>query len=329
MTGRVARKISLAAALALAVLGVVRASLEKFDQQRQAIYAAAQAEQKRLGITNRASLGSQYPTPEIALASSGSGSACLAPGETAQIVIKGQFKPGTKFLLRSERLEILTENVTATEYRATVKVPADIGPESADLHAFTPVSAFHAAIQNAVVVTGRFEWHMDVSNGWRVIARLLEDTRCQARGGSGSMKYQLDFFKGAETTPFEKRTATLYFDPYSSENYHFDIDEADQTGGAQAEMEKIAKRFQDPNLKLEEMEKLTARIEVLQKQIMAEYQKMADPAYQKQLEQKKLEFGCEDIYLKLTGVQFTGYIRCSDKVGRDLKITGTLKFLGK
>jgi hypothetical protein len=326
MTRSFARKISLAAALVLAVLGIVRASLEKFDQQRQAIYVAAQAEQKRLGITNRATLGSQYPTPEISLASAGP--ACVVPGETAQIVIKGKFKPGTKFLLRSDRLEILTENVTPTEYRATVKVPADIGPEDADLHAFAPVSAFHSAIENAVVVSGRYEWHMNVSNGWRVIARLLEDTRCKSTSG-GSMKYQLDFFKGAETTPFEKRTATLYYDPYSNENYHFDIDEADQTGGAQAEMEKIAKRFQDPNLKPEEMEKLTARMEVVQQQLMAEMQKMTDPAYQKQLEQKKLEFGCEDIYLKLTGAQFAGYMRCSEKVGRELKITGTLKFLGK
>jgi hypothetical protein len=169
---------------------------------------------------------------------------------------------------------------------------------------------------------------MNVSNGWRIIARLLEDTRCKSSSG-GSMKYQLDFFKGAETTPFEKRTATLYFDPYSNENYHFDIDEADATGGAQAEMEKIAKRFQDPNLTPAEMEKLTARMEVIQQQLMAEMQKMTDPAYQKAQEQKKLEFGCEDIYLKLAGVQFTGYMRCSEKVGRELKITGTLKFLGR
>lgn len=328
MTGKVARKISLAAALALAVLGVVRASLEKFDQQRQAIYVAAQAEQKRLGITTRAALGSQYPTPEIALAAPGSGSTCAVPGETVQLVIKGKFKPGTKFLLRSDRLEILTENVTPTEYRATVKVPADIGPESADLHAFAPVSAFHSAIDNAVVVTGRYEWHMNVSNGWRIIARLLEDTRCNS-GSGGRMKYQLDFFKGAETTPFEKRTATLYFDPYSSENYHFDIDEADATGGAQAEMEQIARRFQDPKITPAEMEKLNARIEVLQKQMMEQYQKMADPAWQKQQEQKKQEFGCEDIYLKLTGLQFAGTMRCSEKVGTSLKITGTLKFLGK
>ena len=325
MTGRVARKISLAAALTLAVLGIARASLEKFDQQRQAIYAAAQAEQKRLGITSRAALGSQYPTPEVVLASP----ACIVPGETAQIVVKGKFKPGTQFLLRSNRLELVPGSVTDTEYRATVKVPADIGPEDADLHAFTPVSAFHSSIEDAVIVTGRYEWHMNVSNGWRIIARLLEDTRCQARGGSGSMKYQLDFFKGAETTPFEKRAATLHYDPYSNANYHFDLEEPSPGGGAQAEMEKIAKRFQDPNITPAEMEKLNARLEVLQKQLMAEYQKMADPAYQKQQEQKKQEFGCEDIYLKLTGVQFAGTMRCSEKVGTSLKITGTLKFLGK
>lgn len=328
MTGSFARKLSLAAALVLAVLGIVRASLEKFDQQRQAIYVAAQAEQKRLGITNRATLGSQYPTPEIALAAPAWGSACVVPGETVQIVIKGKFKPGTKFLLQSDRLEILTEDVTPTEYRATVKVPADIGPEVADLHAFAPVSAFHSAIEHAIVVTGRYEWHMNVSNGWRIIARLLEDTRCKSASG-GSMKYQLDFFKGAETTPFEKRTATLYYDPYSNENYHFDIDEADATSGVQAEMQEIAKKFQDPKLTPAQMEKLTARIEVLQTQLMAELQKQADPAYQKQLEQKKQEFGCEDIYLKLVGVQFTGHMRCSEKVGQDLKVTGTLKFLGR
>jgi FKBP-type peptidyl-prolyl cis-trans isomerase len=327
MLNRFTRTLLPAAVLLLAVLGIARASLDKYEAKRQAIYEEAKAQQQRLGITNRATLASQYPTPEITLGNV----TCVAPGATVQLVVKGKFQPGTKFLLKSEHLEPVNETVTPTEYRAAVNVPATgIGPEEADLEAYTPVSGARQGVTRAVIVTGRFEWDMNVSNGWRVIARLVEDTRCGRPDGNGQMKYSMEFYKGAETTPFEKRTATLYYSSYNRQPYRFSIDEDTATTSSQNEMEELAKKIQGGNLTSAQMEKLMARMEELQKKMMAEMTKRADPAYQKQLEEKKAQFGCRTIELQvLPENHLEGRMSCSEKVGSDLKITGTLKYLGR
>jgi len=67
------------------------------------------------------------------------------------------------------------------------------------------------------------------------------------------------------------------------------------------------------------------QLEALQGKLMAEMQKMSDPAYTKQLEAKKQEFGCESLSLALTGANLQGRLRCGQKFGRDLTMTGTLK----
>lgn len=324
MSGSLIRKVALALVGLALVLGFARGALTKFQQQRQAIIAKAEAERERLGINDRKTLFGKYPTPEIGL----TGAVCLAPGQTGEIVVKGRFLPGTKFLLDSERIEIVTENLSPTEYRATVRVPADLGPESADLEAIAPVSAGRATRGDAVVVTGKYEWNLKAANGWRIRAFLVEDTRCKGQGGT--MKYTVEFYRGAETKPFETRSATLRFDQYdTSTPYHFDIEEEAFGGNAQKEMEEIARKFQSGNLSDAEMTKLMARMEQLQQEMQAQYTKMAAPEYARQLEEKKLQFGCEDMYLKVTGTQVDGYLRCSEKVGREIKLTGTIKFMGR
>lgn len=324
MSSKIVRKLWPALVLALAVLGIVQASLSRYQEKRSAIFLAATAERQRLGIVNNNALG-QYPTPEIQLGQA----ACLAPGATAEVIVKGRFKPGTKFLWKSDRLEVLTESVTENEYRATLKVPPDIGPESVDLEAYAPVSAFEAIRSKAVVVSGRFEWDMNVSNGWRIKARLLEDTRCSSPGGGGSMKYALEFFHAQESAPFEKRTATLSYSPYDDYSYLFSIEEKNPFGGAQAEMEELAKKFQGGNVSDAEMQKLMARMEELQKELQVEMTKMGDPAFQQKLEQEKQQFGCRSIELQVQESRLKGRLNCGQTVGMNLPLTGTLKFAGK
>jgi hypothetical protein len=310
--------------LVLVVLGLAHAALSRYQERRSAIFLAAKAERERLGIVSNQALG-PFPTPEIQLGRAN----CLVPGATAEVIVKGKFKPGTSFLWKSDRLEVLKESATATEYRATLKVPADMGPESVDLEAYAPVSAFEAIYPKAVVVAGRYEWDMNVSNGWRIKARLLEDTRCSSPGGSGEMKYALEFFRGQENTPFEKRTAKLYFSPYDTRPYRFSIDEENPFGGSQAEMEELAKKFQSGSLSDAEMQKLMARLEELQKEMQVNLAKMGDPAYVKKLEEEKEQFGCQSIELQVQEFRLEGQLRCSQKVGTNLTVTGTLKFAGK
>ncbi len=324
MSGSLMRKVTMALVGLVLVLGFARAALNKFQQQRQAIIAKAEAERERLGIDDRKTLFGKYPTPEIGLMDT----VCVAPGGTAQIVVKGRFQPGTRFLLESERIEVVTENLTDAEYRATIKVPADLGPESANLEVYAPVSAGRDVRNNAVVVTGKYEWNLKAANGWRIRAFLFEDNRCQSK--NGTMKYTVEFYRDAETKPFETRAATLRYDQYTTTTpYNFDIEQEAAGGNAQKEMEEIARKFQSGNLSDAEMTKLMARMEKVQQELQAEYAKMASPEYVRQQEQKKQQFGCEDMYLKVTGTQVDGYLRCSEKVGREIKLTGTIKYMGR
>jgi hypothetical protein len=83
----------------------------------------------------------------------------------------------------------------------------------------------------------------------------------------------------------------------------------------------------DPNLSGGQRDKLMTQVEALQAKLMAEMQKMADPAYAKQLEEKKQEFGCQSISLSLQGAQAEGRLSCGSKFGRNIQLTGTLKHL--
>lgn len=324
MSGSLIRKVALALVGLALVLGFARGALTKFQQQRQAIIAKAEAERNRLGINDRKTLYAKYPTPEIGLVTA----ACLAPGETGEVILKGQFPPGTKVLFDSDRIEVLRENITPTEYRATVKVPPDITPMSVRIEVITPVSAAYANRDNVIVITGKYEWLLKAANGWRIRAFLLEDNRCQSE--NGKMKYTVEFYRGAETKPFETRTATLHYDQYTTGRpYNFDIEEEAAGGNAQKEMEEIARKFQSGNLSDAEMTKLMARMEQIQQELQAEYAKMASPDYIRQLEEKKQQFGCEDMYLKVTGTQVDGYLRCSEKVGSEIALTGTIKYMGR
>src|SRR5690242_10040666 len=101
------------AALMLAGLGLVRAALTGFQQKQQALRAASRAELQKLGITRDAAKA-RYPTPQITLVSS----ACLTPGSTGEVVVKGKFAPETKFVFETDHVTVVKDTLTPTEYRA-------------------------------------------------------------------------------------------------------------------------------------------------------------------------------------------------------------------
>jgi hypothetical protein len=53
---------------------------------------------------------------------------------------------------------------------------------------------------------------------------------------------------------------------------------------------------------------------------------MADPANIAKAKQKALEFGCERISVGVQNGNLTGEMRCAEKVGTRIALTGTLKF---
>lgn len=321
MSTSVIRKLVFVLVLMVVAAGLVRASLDGFNAKREAIIAACQAEKNRLGIKSDDVLFAKYPTPEITLINA----ANIPVGGTGDFVVKGKFVPGSKFLLESDHLEIVKEALTATEYRATVKAPVGIGPEVADLWVFSPVSGASAQGQNAAVVTGKFDWELQSSNGWRIKAKQLADSRMKPRG-QGPLKYSVEFYKGTETTPFQKREGELSFSPYNEHPFQLRIEEEQFGGDDQAQLQALTQKMMNPSLSEAEREKLIAQMQALSQKMVAQMQNTG--AMQKRaadLEQKKKEFGCEHMEFTIDAGQVQGEMRCGQLVGRGLKLTGTMK----
>ena len=76
-------------------------------------------------------------------------------------------------------------------------------------------------------------------------------------------------------------------------------------------------------------EKIMKRMEEMITRMTQDAQKMSNPAYIKQLQAKEQEFGCTAINLKLENGAATGNMICSEKVGRNIAMTGAMKYLGK
>ena len=322
MTGSAMRRLLLVLVLIVIAAGIVRAALDGFDAKRKAVVTACQAERNRLGIKSDEALYAKYPTPEIALITT----ACVPAGGTGELIVKGKFVAGSKFLLHSDHLEIVKEALTATEYRATIKAPAGIGPEMADLSVYTPVSCASAHGQKAAVVTGKFEFDLQSANGWRIKARPGLDTRCKPRE-QGSIKYSLEFFRGTEAAPFQKREAQLFFSPYDQNPYRLSVEGEKVGGDYDAQMRALTEKLMNPSISEAERNKAMAQMQELSQKMMAKMSDMG--AMQKesqQVEQRKKEFGCETLELRFeAGSQVQGEMHCGELVGRGIKLNGTVK----
>lgn len=325
MNRRTLRLTIVVGALSIVTIGALRAGLGRFDQKRREIIESCNVEREKMGLNDRAALYGRYPTPELTLARA----ATLTPGGTSEIVVKGSFPAGTRFLLCSNSLEIVRENAGTGEYRATIKAPAGIGPESARLEAFSPVSGAFTSLDRAVTVQGKFTWDLTTSNGWRVKAVPADEPGASSE--NDAKHYTMTFYKAGESTPFETRKAELRFDPYGGEwNYSFSIsaDTSTQDSFTQ-ELQSISTKMSDPNLSDEAREKLMAQMEKLQQKMqegMASMaQKMADPNYQKQQEEAEATFGCRSIDISLQNGVVNGSLHCGEKAGRSITLKGTMK----
>ncbi len=318
------KRIATTAVLALAGLALGRAGMQRFQEKERVLREQCRAELQKLGIT-RADAKVKYPTPSIGLVTSG----CLLPGGTAEVVVKGKFAPGTKFLFENDNIEVIKESLVGGEYRATVKAAAGVGAQSAALVAITPVTCLTARAERAVSIGGKFEWSLDSANGWHIVARSPSGKACPAQSG-GDDSYDLLFYRKGEANPFEKRKATLYFEPYGETNYRFNISEEDPqiTGGVE-NMQALMQKLSDPNISDAQREQLMKRLEQMQEQMQANIQKMSSPGYAQQREARRKQFGCRNIELSVAGGAAKGALRCADAVGTQIGVTGAIKFLGR
>lgn len=304
---------------AVVVLGVCRAARFRYQDKEEAIFKSCREELQKLGLT-RGAAKSKYPTPEIRMEGAPS---CVLPGATGQVVIRGKFAPGTKFVLENDNLEVVTETVTPTEYRATVKAAAGIGPQTAGVLAITPVTGLTARQSDAVIVGGRYEWTMEAKNGWRVVARASGTNACATAGGTG-LPYDVLFYKGGEANPFEKRSARLYYNMYERTNYRFTV-EQQSADPVMQEYQTLMQKMADRNLTTAQRQQLMQKLQGMAEQMQKHMQAMVDPANIKKEEEKRKQFGCQHIALSLEGGSFTGELQCAQAVGTRIGVAGTIK----
>lgn len=305
---------------ALVVFGIARAANSHYAQLRSAFYESQEAERKRLGLTDWAQVKAKYPTPEITLCHA----ARVVPGATGEVMVRGKFVLGSKFLYENDIVEVVKESATATEYHATVRVPAGVGPGYSPLHVFAAVSGIEASPPcPAVYIGGKYEWEFTAQNGWRIKLHPKGDSF--PKDGVQATPYTAEFYRGNETKPFEVREfdlglgGTLYGNSYSG-----GFAEASSQSGSMADMEQIMKKLYDPNTSPEERERLAQRMADAQQQMMNPANAMKA---QQEQQQKDAEFGCKNMHFNDGADSVDGQISCGQKVGT-ISIKGARRFVG-
>jgi hypothetical protein len=310
-----------AAVTALLVIGIARASTNRYAERRNALLASLAAERQRLGLSDSKALFAQYPTPEITLCQP----AHVAPGGTAAATVRGKFAPGTQFLFENDDVDVVKENATATEYHATVKAGAGVGPGYAQLHIFTPVSGGTNAC-TAVYIGGRYEWNFTAPNGWRIKVHAKGDP-FPKDGSSQIVLYTVEFYRSSDAQPFEVRDLRLGLGgPLYGDSYGGTLEEAEPQGGAsgQVDMQTIMQKLADPKLSDTERNQL---IQQMAQQQQAALQNMSDPNYLQKQQQKQAEFGCQRMQFSAKADGVDGQVSCGQKVG-NLVISGNRRFVG-
>jgi hypothetical protein len=312
----------------LLLIGIARASTDEYAKKRETINEACATQRNQQGLTDRGSLYAKYPTPEISLTHL----TRIVPGATVEVAVPGKFAPGTQFLFDNDALQVIQQSLTPTGYHATVRAAPGTGPGLAVLHAFTPESCAWAAAP-AVYIGGKFAWELTASNGWRITLHLTDEKYQPAQSEPPTPLYSVQFYRGAETQPFETRDLTLLLTSSERNSYSGSLGESAPAGAQNpmAEIQEINKRIQDPHISDAEREKLTARISQLTQQMIqqqsAGLQQMQDPNYAKNLQEKRAEFGCEEIQFQMNGTAAEGSVTCGEKVGT-LQFKGVMRYLG-
>jgi len=320
---------------ALLVFGIARAANSHYAERRSAFYESQEGERKRLGLTDWGQVKAKYPTPEVTFCHA----VRVAPGSTADLVVRGKFVPGTKFLFENDAVEVVKENATATEYHATVRVPAGAAPGYSPLHIFSAVSGIEASPPcPAVYFGGRYEWDFTAQNGWVIKLRPKADPYPKEESAA-VLQYTAEFYRNNESKPFEVRDfplgliGTLYGDSYSGGLAQ--PQSAAAQGSAMADMQQLMQKLYDPNTSPDERAKLAESMAEAQQKMMAEQQaaisKMSDPKYaqqsQQQQQQKDAEFGCKNMNFNANADAVEGRISCGQNVGT-ITLKGTRRFLG-
>jgi len=343
-------KLAAAAVMVLLVAGIVRAVADQMTARRDAITSACRNELKSSGQTV-AAVKNKYSTPELKLCKC----ADVTPGGVGEVVVRGTFRPGTKFLFSSDEVQVVKESLTPgqpeSEYHATIKAAPGSLPELVSVQSFEP-QLCRGIYAPAVYIGGKYEWNFTADNGWKIQLRQTQAPTCK-QGGTAAV-YRAEFFKPHETSAFESPEVRV-----SCHNGACD-GTLEEGAGETAQNQKMLSALQ--NQSPEEKEQSDKRVKELQAQMAQLQDKMKNfaslsPKEQQDLmakvgdiskqmaeammpkglaqaqhegEEQKAEFGCHSMSFHLKGNALEGSMSCGKKVGSEgeLKLQGTTKLAG-
>ena len=348
------RSQELAAVVAVVLLlaGVVRAVGDRFSERRDAVLNACRSELKSAGLTAEAAK-KKYPTPELALCRCAS----VVPGGVGEVVVRGTFRPGTKFLFNSDKVQVVKESLIAppgqkeSEYHVTIKAAQVSLPEFISLESFEP-QLCRGISCSAVYIGGKYEWNFSAENGWKIQLRQVSEPGC-SQGGSAAV-YHAEFFRANDPKAFEAsdvrvschqdecsgeieegRGSTAQQQKMLTAMQNVSPDEQKRTDqrvkDLQAQMAEEQKKMQNfASLSAAEQKKIMDRLQEIGKQMAEAMTPKGVAAAQKEMEQNKAEFGCHSLNFHLKGTALEGNMSCGEKVGNhgQLKLQGTTKFVG-
>ncbi len=307
--------------LVLLVFAVAKAATQKYREAEDAFRKETRAQREKLGMSP-ADAKTKYPTPEVSMAQP----ACVMPGATADITVRGRFSAGSRFFVENDNFEVVKQNVAPNLFRATVKAAPDIGPQSASIAVIQELTG-QTATTEALVVGGRYEWTLQASNGWKIVARSKGTEPCPTGPNAGA--YEVSFFRPGETAPFEKRDGRIGFSQFSRQPFEMSLQE--QPSGDMEAYQALMQKMADRTLTDAQRAQLIKQLEAAQKQMLAGMEKVTDPAYVKaqaaERQRKEEQFGCRSIGLTVEAGKVTsGDMNCSAKIGRPT-MTGTMTMI--
>lgn len=246
------------------------APTSRYEERLRAIQTDLANERARLGL-DREAVVAKYPTPEITL--------CplmrVLPGDSAEMVVRGKFSSGTRFLVGDDRdiLDVVKETVTPTELRAAIKAAPDALPGMVGLEVFA-LSGITTGC-TPVYIGGKYEWNFTVDNGWRIKLRMLNETFIAKQQGDPKPVYCAEFYRGKEVKPFEARGVEVSYDgrTYHGDIQGYDCDFAGKLAEAEerqekklAEMARLQEQAAAPGKRPEESPEMKKQAEKASKQ---------------------------------------------------------------
>ena len=214
----------------------------------------------------------------------------VAPGASAAISLAGTLPAGAAVFSDRDGATVSGMTLTATNMSARMTVGAGEGPGFVKLSVITPIS-FEMVRVPVVFIDTVYRFELKAPDGLTVKLFPTETTFTITDDRNASLKYQADFFKPGEATPFETRIGDMAFRFGEEPRARLDITLLERPSPAHAELEEIGKKLEDPRVTSAQRAALMQRMMKAQQAQMNELMKSmkADPA----VEQKKVDdFGC-------------------------------------